>query len=342
MKKQHTPTGVPAPAVRGARGGRRDRRHRRHLRIRVARRHQQGRRGDRRYASGRVRGPEGPDLNGDGYSDVVFTTTYRAADEDRFLLAVVYGGKDGPDPDNRVLYTAKDLGMDKEPQPTELDDETTVADLDGDGHLDIVVGGSAAVVWGGPDGPRPDSEIGGIKLPHASAYAYEQQPLAGDFDGDGHADLITHRTDSADGEVHSPLVVLHGPFERDGSAAATAERPNPRADGTVDQIGWLTTGDSDGDKATDVVVHDVSDDEDSSSTLLTGGADTDTGLSDSDRPSRRATRSSSATSTATASATWPWATAPSPTTRPRTPSRCGVGRRLLRRGPHEGPPRRGR
>ncbi|RAJ71566.1 VCBS repeat protein [Streptomyces sp. Amel2xB2] len=217
------------------------------------------------------------DLNGDGFADVVFTSAEDGGpDPSGRFLAVVYGTKNGPDPDKRAVFTDKDLGV---PADEELDapyaDQPAVADLDDDGNPDILFGASGRVLWGTPDGPQPGKQ-GKVELPDAGKeYASSAQPVTGDFDGDGHVDLATY--DIADDGQSNAIAVLNGPFKRDGSPAATAVRDNPMGDEA-----FLTSGDANGDKAADLVVHAVGDDEDADSTLLTGGAGTDTGLSEKD------------------------------------------------------------
>lgn len=236
------------------------------------------------------------DLNGDGFPDVVFTCVpSELPHESSAFLVVVYGSKNGPDPEKRAVFKDKDLDMGslKGRVPTDRYDadpddddplggagQPTVADLDGDGNSDILLGGDGAVLWGSPKGPQPGKpgELGLVKRPDAGEeYATTSQPVAGDFDGDGHDDLATYDA-SADG-LSTSLAVLKGPFKRDGSPAATVERANPLEN---TEEGFLTTGDVNGDKATDLVVHEMAE-EDASSVLLTGGARTETGLSNNDR-----------------------------------------------------------
>jgi len=72
-------------------------------------------------------------------------------------------------------------------------DSVSIADLDGDGHLDLVVGiaghyarsaESFMVLWGGPDGYSPDRA-----LRHDGGYSPGQITVA-DVDGDGRLELL--------------------------------------------------------------------------------------------------------------------------------------------------------
>lgn len=221
------------------------------------------------------------DLNGDGHRDVAFSSTAGTSDDGENYLAVVYGSKNGPNPKDRALFSAKKLGLTAQSLYQPYVSQPATGDLDGDGHPDVVAGSTAAVVWGGEKGPRPDSPTGKIQLPGKSK-EYTQQPLAGDFDGDGHTDLATYRDIPKDGDTKAQLVVLHGPFTRDGKPTRTTYRSNPVGNDKINEIGWLTTGNADGGRATDLVVHRL-DEEDTTSVLLAGGAKTDTGLSDKAR-----------------------------------------------------------
>ncbi|NLU71809.1 VCBS repeat-containing protein [Streptomyces sp. HNM0575] len=236
------------------------------------------------------------DLDGDGSPDVVYKhdPSDTSDPSSAAYLVVVYGSKNGPDPGKRVVFKEKDLDLGplkgKVPPsnrydpddngPLRGDGQPAVADLDGDGNSDILLGGNGVVLWGSPKGPQPGSpgELGLVKRPDAGEeYATTSQPVTGDFDGDGHDDLATY-DGSADG-LSTSLAVLKGPFKRDGSPAATVERSNPLEN---TEEGFLTTGDVNGDRATDLVVHEMAE-EDAPSVLLTGGARTETGLSNNDR-----------------------------------------------------------
>ncbi|WP_244501254.1 hypothetical protein [Streptomyces sp. TP-A0874] len=215
------------------------------------------------------------DINGDGYRDL------RVSIPGVSKVAVLYGSAEGLDLSTRTLHGPRALGL---PVPADqpVGDEgfapDAVADLDGDGFPDFVTTlqedpsaqqkqaertAVPCVTWGGPEGPaaaeggatplRPPSSVSAHGLSHVTR---------GDFDGDGHHDLVARAmTESVMGK--SPLVVLYGPFTRSGEPARTDTSP-PVEDGelVVDDI-----APSGGARATPLLVHEISDGEQSGNLL---------------------------------------------------------------------------
>jgi hypothetical protein len=158
------------------------------------------------------------DVNGDGYPDAVITS--ERADGDVFLT-VLYGSPNGLDPKRRtvvrpgkrVLWQSGYSWRHRRPD---------TADLDGDGFADIVIliGAqghvpAARVLWGGPGGPVAGRLSPALRVPDLGTTTHDW-PASGDFDGDGHADLVFGRREGAppDGGGYT---LLHGPFDRDGT-----------------------------------------------------------------------------------------------------------------------------
>ncbi|WP_326807915.1 MULTISPECIES: VCBS repeat-containing protein [unclassified Streptomyces] len=229
----------------------------------------------------------GTDFDGDGHPELAFVVPFANGPDDVYQtgrIALVRGSAHGPDPERRKVFTPKDFQLPKNDGMAFDRDAPTVADLDDDGHPDLVAGGMAHVQWGGPDGPDPAHEPARIRLPHAATSdpakigegtgSYRQPPIAGDFDGDGHTDLATYWT----GMEKRRLVVLHGPFTREGKPARTVERADPDTRGANAVVDMrLFAAEITGDRAIDLIAYE--DDEPSRPLLLTGGADTATGLS---------------------------------------------------------------
>ncbi|MFG3142376.1 FG-GAP repeat domain-containing protein [Streptomyces sp. NPDC048211] len=204
-----------------------------------------------------------PDLDGDGFGDLVHEIS-RSLKVD---VVVVPGSERGPDHDRTTVLTQDDLGVPDDIQVGDDQYQPTVADLDEDGHADLVVSSAALVLWGGPKGSRADGPHGRVPLPGSG---YHTAPIAGDFDGDGHTDLAVSK-DSGEGQ--GELVVLKGPFKRSGAPALTVKIPSPVHEGATPV---LVAGDANDDRATDLALYDSPWDP---PLLFTGGAHTAAGLS---------------------------------------------------------------
>ncbi|MFH8469145.1 FG-GAP repeat domain-containing protein [Streptomyces sp. NPDC017991] len=206
--------------------------------------------------------PVSPDLDGDGFVDLVHEIS-RSLKVD---VVVVPGSAHGPDHDRTTVLSQDDLGVPDDIQTGDDPWQPTIADLDEDGHADLVVSGAAQVLWGGPKGPQADGPHGRVPLPGSG---YSTAPIAGDFDADGHTDLVVFRFSNEDQE----LVVLKGPFRRSGAPARTVEIPSPVHEGASPV---LVAGDANDDRATDLALYDSPWDP---PLLFTGGARTAAGLS---------------------------------------------------------------
>ncbi|PSM45346.1 hypothetical protein C6Y14_00630 [Streptomyces dioscori] len=208
--------------------------------------------------------PAGPDLDGDGFVDLV----HEISREMKVDVVVVPGSEHGPDHDRTTVLTQEDLGVPDDIYTTDDSWQPTVADLDEDGHADLVVSGAAQILWGGPEGPQADGPHGRVPLPGSG---YDTAPIAGDFDADGHTDLVVFRFSNEDQE----LVVLKGPFKRSGAPARTVEIPSPVHEGASPVL-VAGAGDANDDRATDLALYDSPWDP---PLLFTGGARTAAGLS---------------------------------------------------------------
>ncbi|MFF3642781.1 FG-GAP and VCBS repeat-containing protein [Streptomyces sp. NPDC002564] len=190
--------------------------------------------------------PDTGDFNGDGYDD--YARVLDAEDKRRVpaSLVVLYGSAKGLLTGSPARLTARD-GDTFFTRPHR-------ADLDGDGFTDLVAARGASddrqtfVMFGGPRG---------LSAPRALAVAPATRVLAaGDFDGDGSADLLDGgRGGSGDTSATSgpdPAAVLHGPFTRAGRPARTSPVD-------LGQHGYISpyealVGDVDGDRRTDALL----------------------------------------------------------------------------------------
>ncbi|MFC6083767.1 FG-GAP and VCBS repeat-containing protein [Sphaerisporangium aureirubrum] len=204
------------------------------------------------------------DVNGDGYADAVIVSERR--ERNRFLT-VLYGSAGGLDPERRtvveagdgVLWTSGGSWRARRPD---------TADLDGDGFADIPVllrtegdWPALRILWGGPLGPAEDGLSPVVPVPDAERVTSDW-PAAGDFDGDGHADLALGIPDlSASGSDGGGYVLLHGPFGREGAPRDTYVGQSPRT-------WWVVADRMAPGRRNMLVVHDGDDGEQTGAVIL--------------------------------------------------------------------------
>lgn len=173
------------------------------------------------------------DFNGDGHRDLVLDALVKAQSHaDDAGIGVVYGGTHGLAPGARQLIRpAKYAARTKGQLPAVFDAEAS-CDLDKDGFTDLIVSTDPPydgqgmppvplqVLFGSPGGL---TRAVTLTVPAAARFGndWPDQPVCGDFDGDGAEDLVLH----ASGQR---LSFLRGPFTRKGAPrAAGAPVPSP-------------------------------------------------------------------------------------------------------------------
>ncbi|WP_246040660.1 FG-GAP-like repeat-containing protein [Streptomyces cadmiisoli] len=204
------------------------------------------------------------DFNGDGYADLAVgapdaTVAGRAK---AGYVAVLYGSANGLRTATKQVFSQNSAGV---PGGAEAGDRfgaaLASADLDGDGHQDLIVGvpGEDTVSGGSNSGYTQVIRGGAKRL--AGAYSLATGRFAGDglgergrlmtadIDGDGAADVVTV-------ERQKNLRVVKGPF--DGTANGGEQLVTDRYD---TRILDLAAGDLDGDGITDIAATANSGDE---------------------------------------------------------------------------------
>ena len=198
------------------------------------------------------------DFNGDGYGDVAFAAPYAKVGGKGMAgyVAVVYGSSTGLDPAKRTVISQNTTGVPGSAEEEDLfGDALAVADLNGDGYTDLAVGspgedvgsdvdgGSVTVLWGSSSGVKNGTSV---KDPAASAHDEWGRGLAaGDFDGDGKADLAV-------GTSSSHAYVVKGRFTTSGGTGGTQKVNLPeKAKVGIDA---MAAGDTNGDKKADLVL----------------------------------------------------------------------------------------
>ncbi|MEU0439983.1 VCBS repeat-containing protein [Streptomyces sp. NPDC006186] len=163
------------------------------------------------------------DFNGDGHRDLVLDDLVKAqAHSDDAGIGIVYGSADGLTPGARRLISPQRQAARVDGQAPALFDAEDSCDLDGDGFTDLIVTTDPPydgqgrppvplqVLFGSPDGLTGTAVV--LDVPDRARYGndWPDQPVCGDFDGDGAEDLVLHASEGR-------LSFLRGPFTREGS-----------------------------------------------------------------------------------------------------------------------------
>ncbi|MFF4059380.1 FG-GAP repeat domain-containing protein [Streptomyces sp. NPDC001668] len=190
------------------------------------------------------------DFNGDGHRDLVLGDLVKEqAHADDPGIGVVYGSERGLVPGTRQLITPSGQGAATDGQLPALFDAEATCDLDKDGFTDLVVSTDPPydgqgrppvplqILFGSPTGLTGKAVH--LTVPPAARVGndWPDQPVCGDFDGDGAKDLVLHASGGR-------LTYLRGPFTRKGApseAGAPIQSPGevptgPAAD--VDRDGY--------------------------------------------------------------------------------------------------------
>lgn len=196
------------------------------------------------------------DFNGDGYPDLVIGASSGAVGtvKQAGYITVLYGSAHGFSPARRQVITQNTPGVPGTATAHGFFGPALAADLDGDGYTDLLADAwkpseTRIVIWGGK---------GGLQTSHAGVVGTRQGNVlsglarycnAGDFNGDGHIDLV---------RIGSQSSVAYGPFSRAGVPARTAKLPldtaTPGGLFEMWDIHDVTVGEVTGDGADDVLV----------------------------------------------------------------------------------------
>lgn len=163
------------------------------------------------------------DFNGDGHRDLVLNDLVKdQLHTDDAGIGIVYGSPNGLVPGARQLLSPARQAARTQGQLPAVFDAEAACDLDGDGFTDLVVStdppyngqGQPPVplqlLFGSPSGLTGRAVALTIPAQSRAGNEWPDQPVCGDFDGDGAQDLVVHAS-------NEQLSYLRGPFTRKGT-----------------------------------------------------------------------------------------------------------------------------
>ncbi|MFH0517212.1 FG-GAP repeat domain-containing protein [Streptomyces sp. M41] len=169
------------------------------------------------------------DFNGDGHRDLVLNDLVKAqAHADDAGIGIVYGSERGLTPGARQLLSPRRQAAPTKGRLPAVFDAEAACDLDKDGFTDLVVSTDPPydgqgrppvplqLLFGSPDGLTGKAVKLAIPDAARAGQDWPDQPVCGDFDGDGAQDLVVHAS-------AGQLSFLRGPFTRKGSPKAAGE-----------------------------------------------------------------------------------------------------------------------
>ncbi|MFD8571403.1 FG-GAP repeat domain-containing protein [Streptomyces sp. NPDC059639] len=195
------------------------------------------------------------DFNGDGAPDLVLDDLAHDGLGDDAGIGIVYGKKGhGLTPEVRQLLSPATYAAPTKGQTPAAFASEASCDLNADGFTDLVVSTDPPydgqgqppvplqILFGSPGGIAGKGVKVAIPAKARLGNDWPDQPVCGDFDGDGKADLVVHASNGS-------LSFLPGPFTRAGAPRGTAR--------LVPSSGNVPAGpaaDVDGDGTDDVLV----------------------------------------------------------------------------------------